>query len=90
MPTRFRAYQPDQILLMPPKVRDWVPEGHLAHQVSDVVDSLDLSAFYAPYEGDGRRNAPYSPAMMVKVLIYGCATGVCDGGMRRGFSRRGG
>ena len=45
MPTRFRAYRPDQILLMPPKVRDWVPEGHLAHQVSDVVDSLDLSAF---------------------------------------------
>ena len=76
MATRFRAYQPDQILLMPPKLREWVPEGHLAHQVSDVVDDLDLGAFYAPYEGDGRRNAPYSPRMMVKVLIYGYATGV--------------
>ena len=85
MPTRFRAYQPDQILLMPPKVRDWVPEGHLAHQVSDVVDSLDLSAFYAPYEGDGRRNAPYSPTMMVKVLIYGYATGVFSS---RGIARK--
>ena len=78
MATRFRAYQPDQILLMPVKLKDWVPEGHLAHQVSDVVDKLALSAFYARYQGDGRRNAPYSPAMMVKVLIYGYATGVCS------------
>ena len=85
MPTRFRAYQPDQILLMPVKLRDWVSEGHLAHQVSDVVDKLDLSAFYAPYEGDGRRNAPYSPAMMVKVLIYGYATGVFSS---RGIARK--
>ena len=85
MPTRFRAYQPDQILLLPVKLKDWVPEGHLAHQVSDVVDKLDLSAFYAPYEGDGRRNAPYSPAMMVKVLIYGYATGVFSS---RGIARK--
>lgn len=76
MPTRFRAYQPDQRLLMPLTLQDWVPPGHLAHQVSDVVDKLDLSALYAPYAGDGRRNAPYSPTMMVKVLIYGYATGV--------------
>ena len=85
MPTRFRGYQPDQILLMPPKLKDWVPEGHLPHQVSDVVDSLDLSAFYVPYEGDGRRNAPYSPAMLVKVLIYGYATGVFSS---RGIARK--
>ena len=85
MPTRFRAYQPDQILLMPVRLKDWVPEGHLAHQVSDVVDKLDLSAFYAPYEGDGRRNAPYSPAMLVKVLIYGYATGVFSS---RGIARK--
>ena len=49
--------------------------GHLAHHVSDVVDALDLTAFYAPYEGDGRRNAPDEPSMMVKVLIYAYATG---------------
>ena len=41
-----------------------------------IHDSLDLSAFYAPYEGDGRRNAPYEPSMMVKILIYAYATGV--------------
>lgn len=85
MPTRFRAYQPDQILLMPPKLKDWVSEGHLAHQVSDVVDGLDLKAFYAPYEGDGRRKSPYSPTMMVKILIYGYATGVFSS---RGIARK--
>ena len=85
MPTTFRAYQPDQPMLVPPDLQEWVPPGHLAHHVSDLVDALDLTAFYAPYEGDGRRNAPYEgdgrrnapyePSMMVKVLIYAYATG---------------
>ena len=76
MPTTFRPYQPDQGLLLPPDLMDWLPEGHLAHHVNDLVDGLDLSAFYAPYEGDGRRKSPYEPRMMVRVLIYGCSTGV--------------
>ena len=75
MPTTYRRYQPDQPLLLPPDLQEWVPPGHLAHHVSDVVDALDLTSFYAPYEGDGRRNAPYEPSMMVKVLIYAYATG---------------
>ena len=75
MGTTFRPYQPDQILMLPPDLREWLPEGHLAHHVSDLVDAVDLSAFYAPYEGDGRRNWPYDPRMMVKVLIYAYATG---------------
>ena len=75
MPTTFRAYQPAQPLLVPPDLQEWVPPGHLAHHVSDVVDALDLTAFYAPYEGDGRRNAPYEPSMRVKVLIYAYARG---------------
>jgi len=50
--------------------------GPLAHHVSDLVDGLDLTAFYEPYEGDGRRNAPYELRMMVKVLVYAHATGV--------------
>ena len=61
MSTTLRRYAPDQSLLLPPDVRAWLPEGHLAHHVSDLVDGLDLTAFYAPYEGDGRRNAPYEP-----------------------------
>ena len=76
MPTTFRPYQPDQLLLLSPDVRQWLPSGHLAHHVSDLVDALELSAFYAPYEGDGRRNAPYEPSMMVKILLYAYATGV--------------
>ena len=76
MGTRFRPYQPKQMLLLSPDLREWVPEGHLAHQVSEMVDGLELGAFYAPYAEDGRRNAPYEPRMMVKILIYAYATGV--------------
>ena len=64
------------MLLLAPSLRDWLPEGHLADHVSDLVEGLDLTAFYARYEGDGRRKSPYEPRMMLKVLIYGYATGV--------------
>ena len=85
MTTTFRPYQPDQGLLLPPDLRDWLPEGHLAYHVSDLADGLDLTAFYAPYEGVGRRKSPYEPRMMVKVLIYGYATGVFSS---RGLARK--
>ena len=75
MPTSFRPYHPDQSFLLPPSPRDWLAPDHLAFFVSDTVDALDLSAFYARYEGDGRRKQPFEPRMMVKVLIYGYATG---------------
>ena len=67
------------MLLLAPDVRDLLPEGHFAHHVSDLVDGLDLRA--APYEGDG--HAPYEPRMMVKVLLYGYATGVLRGLARK-------
>ena len=76
MPTHFRPYAPEQDLLLPPSLREWLPQGHLAYFISDVIEELDLSAFYAPYEGDGRRNAPFEPRMMLKVLIYAYATGI--------------
>lgn len=76
MPTSFRPYTPDQDLLLQPSLREWLPEGHLAYFINDVVELLDLSAFYAPYEGDGRRKAPFEPRMMLKVLIYGYCSGV--------------
>ena len=85
MPTRFRPYHPDQGLLLPPDLRDWLPAGHLVHHVGDLVDGLDLTAFYARYEGDGRRQSPYEPRMMLKVLIYGYATGVVSS---RGLARK--
>jgi transposase len=48
----------------------------LAYFISDTVDALDLKAFYARYAGGGARNQPFHPALMVKLLVYGYATGV--------------
>jgi len=75
MTTTFRPCAPDQSLLFPPSPRDWLPEGHLAFFIADTVAALDLQARYAPYEGDGRRNQPFDPQMMVTVLLYAYATG---------------
>jgi transposase len=72
----YLPYEPQQQALLPQALQDWLPEGHLAYFVSDAIDSLDLQAFYARYEGGGSRNQPFHPAMMVKVLVYAYATGV--------------
>jgi len=76
MPTTFRPYTPNQSHLLPPSPKDWLPEGHLANFISDVVDDLNLKNFYDSYEGDGRRNRPFDPRMMVKIILYGYAVGV--------------
>jgi len=76
MTTSYLPYEPRQQQLLPAALQDWLPEGHLAYYISDTVDSLDLSAFHARYAEGGPRNQPFHPAMMVKVLIYGYATGV--------------
>ena len=76
MAANYLPYEPQQMLLLPEALQDWLPEGHLAHFISDTVDTLDLGAFHARYDKDGPRNQPFHPAMMVKVLIYGYATGV--------------
>src|SRR5438046_6296433 len=73
----FYPYEPDQTLLLPPSLRDWVPEGHLAHFVSDTVDELDLKALYDRYEQreDGRGQLAYEPRLLLKLLIYAYAVG---------------
>src|SRR5450631_3447122 len=73
----FRSYDPDQVLLMAPVLAEWVPEGDLAHFVSDLVESgtLDLGAIYDAYEEE-RGFPPYDPRLMVKLLIYGYANAV--------------
>ena len=76
MKTSYRPYHPDQAHLLPLSAADWLPEGHLAYFIADTVESLDLSAFHARYAKGGPRNQPFHPAMMVKVLLYGYATGV--------------
>ncbi|MFU6768462.1 IS1182 family transposase [Pseudomonas paraeruginosa] len=76
MSPSYLPYEPGQQLLLPPALQEWLPEGHLAYFINDTVDGLDLGAFHARYAGGGARNQPFHPAMMVKVLIYGYATGV--------------
>jgi transposase len=76
MGKRFRADQLDQGLLLPPSLHDWLPEGHLARFVADVVEELDLAPVYRSYAGDGRGLAAYQPSMMVRLLVYGYCLGV--------------
>src|ERR1700738_3999426 len=67
---------PKQELLLPPSLREWLPENHLAYFVSDVVDQLDLSAMHAVYEKEKRGQPAYDPRLMTKLLVYGYCTGV--------------
>jgi transposase len=78
MPKGYRAYLPEQDLLLPPSLRAWLEEGHLAYFVSDVVDQLDLSAIHEVYEKDKEKRGqpPYDPLLMTKLLVYGYCTGV--------------
>lgn len=72
----FRSYDLNQRLLLPPDLRDWLREDHLALYVSDVVDQLDLSEILNNYEeGDLRGRPPYHPALMLKLLVYGYCIG---------------
>src|SRR6516162_8236186 len=72
----FRSSDVNQALLLPPSLHDWLPEKHLARFLVDVVDALDLGAIYESYEEkDGRGQATYDPAMMVRVLLYGYCIG---------------
>jgi transposase len=69
MSKTFRSYTLNQRRLLPPDLREGLPEGHVALFVSEVVDALDLSAIFAVYEqGDGRGQPPYDPALRVKRL----------------------
>jgi transposase len=72
----YRTYLPEQDLLLPPSLREWLPENHLVYFVSDVVDELDLSAMYAVYEKEKRGQPPYDPRLMTKLLVYGYCTGL--------------
>ena len=75
MAKRFRPYDLDQQLLLPPDLREWLPEGHLVLFILDVVAVLDLSAVYEVYEVERRGQPPYDPKMMVALLLYAYCTG---------------
>ena len=76
MAKTYRPYVPEQDLLLPPSLRDWLPEDHLAYFVSDLIDQLDLSAITAVYEDEERGYPPYHPVMLTKVLVYAYCVGV--------------
>ena len=76
MAQRFVACDREQSFLMPPDVREWLPENHLAWFVISAVEEMNLDAFYAAHRVDGRSRPPYDPAMMVALLLYAYARGI--------------
>jgi transposase len=76
MAKTFRTYLPEQNLLLPASLREWLPDDHLSYFVSDVVDQLNLSAIESVYEEEDRGQPPYHPRMMTKILLYGYCVGV--------------
>jgi transposase len=76
VPQNFIECDREQAFLMPPSLREWLPEGHLAWFVLDAVEAMDLREFYADYRADGHGRAAYEPSMMVAVLLYAYARGV--------------
>src|SRR5271163_1157981 len=75
MPQNFIECDREQLLLMSPSLREWLPENHLAWFVIDAVGDMDLGPFYARYRQDGWGRAAYDPAMMVAIVLYAYAKG---------------
>jgi transposase len=74
VPQNFIECDREQAFLMPPSLREWLAEDHLAWFVLDAVAEMDLDRFYADYRADGHGRAAYEPSMMVALLLYAYAT----------------
>lgn len=74
----YRPYEPDQVLLLPPSLDDWLPKGHLARFVDEIIADLDLGEIVGVYEREDRGRPPYNPTMMVKVLVYAYCVGLAS------------
>lgn len=75
----YRDWEPRQSFLLPPSPLDWLPEGHLAYFILDIVEQLDLSEIEQPVQHkDPRGNRPFNPKMMVALLLYGYCIGVAS------------
>jgi transposase len=72
----YKTYDPDQLFLLPPSLKEWLPEGHLAYFVSDVVDELDLGEIEKTFSTRLQGQPPYHPALMVKLLFYAYCKGI--------------
>src|ERR687892_1232517 len=85
MAQNFLSSDRDQPLLLPPDLRDWLPEDHLAWFVIEAMDELDLEPFYAAYRADGHGRAAHEPKMMLTLLAYAYCVGERSS---RGIERR--
>src|SRR3954466_12231863 len=85
MAQNFIACDRDQELLLPPSLREWLPDNHLAWFVLDAVEAMDLGQFYLAYRADGHGRAAHDPSMMVALLLYAYAVGERSS---RGIERR--
>jgi len=74
--TRFRPYDPDQLLLLSPDLRQWLPEDDLVFFIQDVIETLDMRAIYWSYDGAQGGQPPYDPRLMTSLLIYAYCVGI--------------
>jgi transposase len=75
MAQNFVCADRDQVFLLPPSLREWLPRDHLAWWVIDAVAEMNLTAFYSRYRADGHGRPAYDPAVLVAVLLYAYAVG---------------
>jgi transposase len=73
---KFRTYEPNQLMLLPPSIDEWLPQRHLARFIGEIIDMMDIGAIQSEYEKELRGYPPYHPRMLLKVLIYGYSVGI--------------
>ncbi len=73
---RFKPFEPDAVMLVPPSLDEWLPEGHLARFIGELVDTeLDLTRFYGSHK-KAKGQPPYDPRLMLRIVLYGYCVGV--------------
>ncbi len=86
MERTFRPYEIEQLMLLPPSLKEWLPAGHLVYFILDLIPKLNLSDILEMYGRATRGNAPYDPRMLTGLLLYGYCVGVFSS---RKLARRG-
>jgi transposase len=72
----YRPYEPDQLLLLPSSLHEWLPKDHMVYFLEDVLNTIDLSPITSVYELSEKGYPPYHPKMLISVIFYGYANGV--------------
>src|SRR3978361_920340 len=73
---KFKSFEPGQLLLLPPDLREWLEEGHAAYFILDVVETLDLSEIFSSYDGSRGGRPGFDPRLLVGLLLYGYCVGL--------------